>query len=65
MKNRACVKLKESANNAKPIPMGHQLIPRYCLAILATDRARIGLVSHQRTLQHTRTYSRNIDGLSH
>ena len=28
-------------------------------------RARIGLVSHQRTHQHTRTYSRNNDGLSH
>ena len=28
-------------------------------------RARIGLVSHLRTHQHTRTYSRNIDGLSH
>ena len=28
-------------------------------------RARIGLVSHQRTLQHTRIYSRNKDGLSH
>ena len=28
-------------------------------------KARIGLVSHQRTHQHTRTYSRNNDGLSH
>ena len=28
-------------------------------------RARIGLVSHKRTHQHTRTYSRNNDGLSH
>ena len=28
-------------------------------------RTRIGIVSHQRTLQHTRTYSRNNDGLSH
>ena len=28
-------------------------------------RARIGLVSHQRTNQHTQTYSRNNDGLSH
>ena len=28
-------------------------------------RARIGLVSHQRTHQHTRTYPRNNDGLSH
>ena len=28
-------------------------------------RARTGLVSHQRTLQHTRTCSRNNDGLSH
>ena len=28
-------------------------------------RARIGPVSHQRTHQHTRTYSRNNDGLSH
>ena len=27
--------------------------------------ARIGLVSHQRSHQHTRTYSRNNDGLSH
>ena len=28
-------------------------------------RARISLLSHQRTHQHTRTYSRNNDGLSH
>ena len=28
-------------------------------------RVRIGLVSHQRTHQNTRTYSRNNDGLSH
>ena len=28
-------------------------------------RARIGQVSHQRTHQHIRTYSRNNDGLSH
>ena len=28
-------------------------------------RAKIGIVSHQRTHQHTRTYSRNNDGLSH
>ena len=28
-------------------------------------RARIGLASYQRTHQHTRTYSRNNDGLSH
>ena len=31
----------------------------------STCNARIGLVSHLRTHQHTRTYSRNDDGLSH
>ena len=28
-------------------------------------RARIGLVKHHRTHQHTRTYSKNSEGLSH
>ena len=39
---RESVKLNESAENAKPMAMGHQ-----------------------RTHQHTRTYSRNNDGLFH
>ena len=35
------------------------------IIIIIIITARIGLVSHQRTHQHTRTYSRNNDGLSH
>ena len=34
---RESVKLKESAENAKPIPMGHQLIQWHWLALFATD----------------------------
>ena len=47
MKRKESVKLKESADNAKPIPMGHQLT-----TCNRQFRARIGLVSHQRTHQH-------------
>ena len=36
-----------------------------CSACNRQFRARIGLVSHQRTHQHTRTYLRINDGISH
>ena len=69
MKKRLSVKLKESPENAKPIPMGHQLIPMILTSSTCNRkfRARFGPVSHQRTHQHTRTYmhSKNNDGLSH
>ena len=53
-KKRESVQLKENASNAKPRPMGRQQILWHWLALLATDS---GLVSHQRTHQHTWTNS--------
>ena len=43
---RESVKLKESSENAKPIPMGCQLKSRHCNRQF---RVRTGLFSHQRT----------------
>ena len=47
------MKLKESEEKSKPKTCNRQF------------RAIIGLVSHQRTHQYTRIYSRHNDGLSH
>ena len=66
-KNRESVKLRESAENVKPITNGSpaDAMTLACSTCNRQFRARIGLVSHQRTHQHTRTYARNNDGLSH
>ena len=69
-KKRVSVKLRESEENVKPITNGPPAgaIALTCSTCNRQFRARIGLISlisHQRTHQHTRTYSRNNDSLSH
>ena len=51
MKENKSVKLNESTENTKPRSMGHQQI--LCSTCNQRFRARIGLVSHQRTHLHT------------
>ena len=67
MKKIESVKLKENAENPKSVSDGPPA-DSMTLACSTCNRqfgARIGLVSHQRTHQLTRTYLRNNDGLSH
>ena len=62
VKKRESVKLKESAENARPTADSMTLT---CSTYNRQFRARIGLASHQRTHQHTRTYSIHNAGLSY
>ena len=65
-KKRICEaerKLRECKANTNGSPADSMTLT--CSTCNRQFRARIGLVSHQRTQQHTLTYSRNNDGLSH
>ena len=62
---RESVKLKERERKANTNGPPADSMTLTCSTCNRQFRARIGLVSHQRTHQHTRTYSRNNDGLSH
>ena len=59
-KKRKSVKLKESAENAKPMPVPTDSVTLTCSACNRQFTARIGLVTHQRTHQHTRNNIQEI-----
>ena len=62
MKKRESVRRECKANTNGPPAESMTLT---CSTCNRQFRARIGLVSHQRSHQHTRIYLRNNDGLSH